>query len=57
MSDRRKDSLALAFFGDALREALGLEPLYQSGRAPQKEAERFYQAPFTFPSPSMRSRD
>ncbi len=52
---------ALATFGNALRNYLGLEPLYQVGRdgerpARPSEAERFDIQPFTYPQASNRKR-
>lgn len=51
---------ALATFGNALRNYLGLEPIYQVGRngtrSPKQasETERFYPGTFSLPSTSSR---
>jgi len=37
MAARRDDSLEIAYFGDALRNMLGLDPIYQSGRSESLE--------------------
>jgi hypothetical protein len=53
MAARREDSLEIARFGDALRNCLGLDPIYQDGRSlgppiSTEEAEigRFYVEPY-----------
>ena len=54
MAARREDSLELARFGDALRNWLGFEPLYQDGRSlgepvsvEDQEIGRFYVEPYS----------
>jgi len=48
MNARREENLKLSIFADALRNFLGLEPLYQSGVRPDdSELARFYRTPFS----------
>ncbi len=46
MAARREESRELSYFADALRHALGLDPLYQSGDRPEDtDVVRFYMIP------------
>ncbi len=56
---KRTQGYALAHFGNALRECLGLDPLFVVNKGKQKpktNAERFYCDTYAFPASSPRKR-
>jgi len=59
---RKSLSVELAIFGNAVRDCLGLEPIYTDGRTVGRtspeltNAERFYIAPFDWPKEARRGK-